>query len=132
MSQRKHLIVGQAPQRNTEPHRTGPIWRPWESASGKRLAKMMGMSLEEMLDLFDTTNLNAALRGTNGKYDKFDMKEAGIRAQLLLEEIDRYELVLCCGKQVASLMGAPALNWKRIDVNTWVGGVPHPGGTNMW
>lgn len=133
LQRRRHLLIGQAPARSATPET-----RPWDSASGRRLATKMGISHEFLMDRFDTTNLNAALTGTKGKYDMFDMDEAIDRTELLKEAliadlpIHKYDVVLCCGVRVAGLMIAPLLMHRRNLWAEWLSGLPHPGGTNRW
>jgi hypothetical protein len=92
----------------------------------------MGITHEEMMDLFDTTNLNESLRGTNGKYDAFDTNEARERAAYLERHIENWEYVLCCGAKVCALMRVKPYTWTSYSDSTTVRfGMPHPGGTNM-
>lgn len=126
---RRGLIVGQAPARSA-----GPDTRPWDSASGKRLATMMGTDLETLLETFDTTNLNEELAGTNGKWDLFDETVAEHKAAYLRRSIlSEYDVVLACGARVAKALGFPCPGGRwDVRAETWTFGVPHPGGTNMW
>lgn len=124
----KLLLIGQAPARSA-----GPETRPWDSKSGQLLAKKMGLtSRQELLDWFETTNLNAELRGTKGKWDLFDEEEAKQVARKIHGTIKDYALVLCAGKRVAEIMGVPLLGWRVTKGGTYLTGIPHPGGTNMW
>lgn len=85
--------------------------------------------MEKLLDLFDTTNLNPELVGV------FDLQVARNQAAILKLDIASkdYDIVLCAGKRVSALMGAPLL---QVAANTGVGrrlcGIPHPGSTNRW
>jgi uracil-DNA glycosylase len=127
---RPNLLIGQAPQR--DPKTLEPWWRPWDSDSGRRLAKKLGITHEKMMELFDTTNLNKKLLGTSGKWDQFGMTEARERAEQLLDLLPiHYDLILCAGKRVAELMDAPFLEVRELGSGR-IAGIPHPGGTNRW
>lgn len=132
------LIVGQAPQRSAVPGQ-----RPWDSASGKRLAAMFGVDLREMLESADTCNLNTDLHGTKGKWDVFDVTEARHMADYLgRTQLWRYDVVLLCGQAVAKAFGmlAPTYEHRYFRspttlthrLPTTVYAIPHPGGTNLW
>lgn len=93
---------------------------------------MMGTTLEELLDTFDTCNLNTDLKGTNGKWDLFDRDEANHMARYLTRSITwQYDVVLTCGAQVAKAFGWEAPGTTALG-ETAVVSIPHPGGTNMW
>jgi uracil-DNA glycosylase len=124
-SSHRHLIVGQAPSRSATPDT-----RPWDSKSGRLLAKRAGTTIEEILRLCDTTNLNLELRGTRGKWDDFDAAEARERASALREVAGRWRTILLCGARVVRAMGG------KLDSEVWLTpttpsfGIVHPGGTN--
>lgn len=135
---RNSLIIGQAPARSADPEQ-----RAWDSASGRRLAKMMGTELGQVLSTFDTCNLNTQLHGTNGKWDRFDLEEARKMAEYLERSILwQYDVVLICGQAVARCFDAKTLSHevRRYEVPsgkwevtaTHLYAIPHPGGTNMW
>jgi hypothetical protein len=92
----------------------------------------MGITHQELLHYFETTNLNAELKGTNGKWDLFDKDEARETARRIHGQLNRYDLILCAGQDVANIMGAPLLGWRTTKGGTHMTGIPHPGGTNMW
>lgn len=95
---------------------------------------MMGTDLSHLLDVFDTTNLNDVLVGTNGKYDLFDEEMAEYKATYLLHTtIPTYDVVLACGLRVAGALSipCPGIRWDSYS-GTWQLGIPHPGGTNRW
>lgn len=124
----KALLIGQAPARSA-----GPDTRPWDSASGRRLAAFMGTTHERLLAVFETDNLNKRLTGTRGKYDAFDTEEAKERAAEFLQRIraGEWDFVLLCSQKVCKLMGVSMYRWYVMGKHTMVLGLPHPGGTNM-
>jgi hypothetical protein len=118
---RPNLIIGQAPARSAGPHT-----RPWDSASGRLLARRAGTTIAAILAICDTTNLNLHLRGTKGKWDVFDMAEATHRTLLLIPHLHRWSATLICGAKPARLLGVPI---NATEGPTWA--IVHPGGTNV-
>lgn len=130
---RRLLVVGQAPARSAIPD----VTRPWDSASGRRLAAMMGTTRESLLEVCDTINLNPALLPpSTAKWDPFHVGAARAVARVLSTFLHgwehSYEAVLCCGARVAREMDAPLLEWRSTTYTERLGGLPHPGGTNRW
>lgn len=133
---RAALLIGQAPARSATLD-----MRAWDSASGRRLAKLMGTTHEHLLETFDTCNLNTTLHGTKGKWDLFDEDEAAHCARYLRRSILwQYPVVLLCGQRVAKAFGLPAPCHERQVIESTYGtrcpisiyAIPHPGGTNRW
>jgi uracil-DNA glycosylase len=127
----KPTIIGQAPARSAKPD-----MRPFDSASGKRLAKWMGTEHAHMLELFHTDNLNVHLLGTNGKYDMFDMDVARARAEELRATWLTHPplFAVLCGQKVAKawpLRMPEKYTWYRDATGVLCAWMPHPGGTNM-
>lgn len=118
------LLVGQAPSRSCE--------TPWASDAGRRLARHMGVTHEELLATFEARNLNACHPGTAGKYDLFDLAEARATATRMRRYVlPRRRVVLLCGKAVAGCFGLEA-PWRTMWGRCEVFAIPHPAGTSMW
>ena len=132
----KLLVVGQAPSKTA-----GKV-RAFDGASGERLARLLGLSLDAFLRNVDTRNLLGRWPGKHGgkyahrdKGDRFPISAARRRARALQKEIHalRWPVVVLCGRRVADAFGvsAPFLGWERrgaIEVLV----VPHPSGCNLW
>jgi uracil-DNA glycosylase len=100
------LLIGQAPGPNTDPS------EPLSGASGKRLAALCGLDLEEFLARFERANLLPEFPGKIGKGDRFPVALARPLARSLAGRcLDRRVVLL--GNGVASAFGwrAPWLRW---------------------
>jgi uracil-DNA glycosylase len=119
------LLIGQAPSRS--------CGTPWASDAGRRLARYMGTTHEDLLELFDARNLNACHTGTVGKYDRFDIAEAReTAAHMRRYVLPRRRLVVLCGMKVADCFGVAAPGHGLLVGRCQFVAVPHPAGTNMW
>lgn len=126
------LIVGPAPSASSDPT------SPWDAASGRRLAALMGMSLEEFLGTFDRACLFDKFPGrlANSSGDAFPIQEATINAFKLMRNnpFDNYKAIILMGKNVAR-----AFNWQNAEFLEWDRTsrpfkvvFPHPSGLNRW
>lgn len=125
------MFVGQGPGKNHPPGS-----RPLEGkkGAGARLAKLCGLTNEELLKRCDTSNLLPDWRGKNGKGDNFPMNEAIISAELIWTKFFDYDRVVLFGSNVASAFGMKnekVLKWVVLE-GTTVAVVPHPSGINRW
>lgn len=105
--------------------------RALSSDTGKRLAKLLGMNLEEMLNLCDTDNLIREYPGSAGKWDRFPKQEALRGARRIWRRLGEYDLVLAVGQRVGSTLGVEPFEILTIGQTTLTC-VPHTGGTNRW
>jgi uracil-DNA glycosylase len=118
------LLVGQAPSRT--------CGTPWASDAGRRLARYMGVTHEELLDTFEARNLNRCHPGAAGKYDLFDLAEAReTAAHMRRWVLPRREVALLCGMKVAECFGVEPMSVTRVG-KCYVYALPHPAGTSMW
>lgn len=124
------LIIGQAPAAKDNPA------SPLSGRSGRVIADLMGISLEEFLETFDRANLFNKFPGKNGKGDAFDARRAKRNAHLLANNnrIDEYKAIIILGKNVAKALGYRSdewLEWQKFS-RPWVVVIPHPSGINHW
>jgi len=115
-------LYGQAPSRTSG--------KPFSGKSGKRLAKLAGMTHDEFLRTFKCKNLLDEYPGSKGKGDSFDALKARERAIYELMKWKERDVIILCGRKVASAFRReePYCEWTgRIVV------IPHPSGANyLW
>lgn len=117
------LVVGQSPGRKPSP--LGPLG----NASGRRIAKMAGVSEKEFLAC-DRVNLLTRFPGSCGKGEAFPAEEARRRAAAIRTGGRK---VLVVGLAVAAAMGAkpePLSITARETAEFWV--MPHTSGIVLW
>lgn len=126
------LFIGQAPAGRDDPA------SPLSGATGRKLAALMGMSIEEFLATFDRANLLRKYPGKllNSKGDAFPIQKATINAFKLMRNNppDNYRAIILLGKNVAK-----AFNWQNPEFLEWDRTrrpfrvvIPHPSGINHW
>jgi len=131
----KPLFVGQAPSESL------PVGaRALSGRSGRRLASLAGLTLDEFLAAADTVNVFDAFTGKAGKKgDAFPLAEARHRADVLRRANADRETVVLLGSLVAAafdldeLADAPC-SWYHGagDSTQRVGFLPHPSGIDRW
>lgn len=94
----KILFVGQAPSRDTDGQ------PPFTGRSGRKLAKLCGISHAEFLNAFELVNLLERWPGKSGKGDAFPMAEARLVAASL--DFRNRPLVVLVGRNVARAFDA--------------------------
>lgn len=121
------LLIGQAPGRAGDPSVA------LDGRVGRRLAGLMGLTMEEYMGRVDRLNLLPAWTGRDGKGDAWDAERARENAEAILPSIRGRRAVLL-GRNVAAAFGL-----KRVEWMTWtdLGGVeaaaiPHPSGIVLW
>ena len=137
----KPLVVGQAPSK-TAGHR-----RAFDGDSGRRFAKLLGISLEQFLSECDTVNLLRSWPGKHGgayayrdKGDRFPIAAAKRGAVRVMRELDavRNPILVLCGRRVARAFGVHGdfLQWgvmpSRGHGAVMFLTIPHPSGCNVW
>lgn len=124
----KPLIVGQAPGPNTDPA------EPLSGASGRRLAALCELSVNDFLDRFERVNLMDRFPGKAGKGDAFRMDRARRAALRLSQRFEKRKVVLL-GNRVARAFEVKPI-WPAGNFVPMWGGfvtvVPHPSGISRW
>ena len=124
------IVVGQAPGSRTNPA------EPLSGASGRRLANLCELPLNDFLLCFERVNLLASYPGPNGKGDAFFLTEARAAAAALIGKIATRKFVVLLGLNVARAFGhrAPWFAWRDAfkDSETWIAVAPHPSGISHW
>lgn len=132
------LLIGQAPARTSDP--AVPLR---DGASGRRLARLVGLGPAEYAEAFDRVNLLDSWPGSAGKGDRFPAALARLAADRLLPALARRARsggrVVFVGGAVARAFGfeaAPLLwrAWKpgAADRPVIAARLPHPSGVNPW
>lgn len=123
----KVLLIGQAPGRN------GSADRPLEGRIAKKLAGLVGVSIEDWLKGTERMNLLSEFPGKAGKGDVWPKK----RAAQLADEMKSLlvgRTVLLVGRNVAAAFGLYKLPWlvwvEEFEVRVAV--MPHPSGIVLW
>jgi len=119
------LFIGQAPGH------PGPV-RPLEGRNGKRLASLLGVSVEEYLSGTDRVNLLNEYPGRAGNGDAFPLDAARAAAREMLPRL-KGRVVILLGRGVARAFGVRA-NFLEIEHRDGVtfATIPHPSGRNRW
>jgi uracil-DNA glycosylase len=125
------LIVGQGPSGN---HPRGARALEGKRGSGVKLAKLCGMSNQELLTRCRTANLLSDWHGKNGKGDKFPFEPAMKAAEAILNDWQAFDKLLLLGANVAAAFGL-----KKLELFKWhtvrgklLAVIPHPSGINRW
>lgn len=122
------MLLGQAPG-------PGKNRRAFDGASGRRLAKMLGLGLGELLSAVEPVNLIGRFPGgrASGKGDAFPMDQARRAAKRLRPRL-RGRLVLMAGRAVARAFGVRAEFFELVDTGLGFDAVvvPHPSGVSHW
>ena len=127
-------FIGQAPSKRSKDNRG---WAP--GGASNALAKLAGVSYQELTKLAEFRNLLASYPGQNGGGDAFDLKEAEEAAEKLSSEFKGGDEAVFLGKQVMRAFGVFGVNkmtWFEpitllsSDVTVWL--MPHPSGRNRW
>ncbi len=126
------LIIGQAPALKDD--RTSPL----SGRTGRRLATLMNMDMEEFLTTFDRANLFNKFpgKGKSGPGDAFPIQQATINAHKVMQNNppDNYRAVILLGKNVAqafNLQKPEFFKWDRT-CRPFTVVIPHPSGLNHW
>lgn len=122
------LVVGQAPSASSDP--VVPLSGP----SGRRLASLCALSLEEFLTAYECVNLVQAFPGKLAKGDAFPMGPARRRAvEVMGARREPLRLVLLGGNvsRAFGLMPAPLLSWRPLGRHR-AAVCPHPSGVCQW
>lgn len=123
----KPLIVGQAPSASSDPA------EPLSGRSGRRLASLCCLSLDEFLAGYDRVNLVAEFPGKLSKGDAFPIEAARAGAVLIRAQEPRRLVLL--GSGVARAFGvpdgAPTLLWFPLGHHR-AAICPHPSGVCQW
>ena len=125
------LIIGQAPAQKDD--RTSPL----SGRTGRRLATLMNMDMEEFRTTFDRANLLNRFPGHRvGAGDAFPIQQATINAHKLMQNNppDNYRAVILLGKNVArafNLQNPEFFQWDRTH-RPFTVVIPHPSGLNRW
>lgn len=120
--------MGQAPARSA----AGKV--AFLGDSGRRLAKIAGVTLPELLDRVDTSNLLARWPGRLAKGDAFPLAEARRAAAELAAKEDPSRAFLLAGSNVARAFGVSHLGFLRWGLlgGRRVAVIPHPSGVSRW
>jgi uracil-DNA glycosylase len=122
------LIVGQAPSASSDPS------EPLSGRSGRRLASLCGMTLEEFLRAFDRVNLLPEFPGKASKGDRFPMAAGRSAAKAILAASQPRRCVLL-GTGVWKSFGLPPspapFLWLPAGPRLF-SLCPHPSGVNRW
>lgn len=120
----KPLIIGQAPSASSDPA------EPLSGRSGRRLASLCCLSLDEFLAGYDRTNLVGAFPGKLSKGDAFPIDPARRKAVILRGGLTARRFVLL-GSGVARAFQVPAdtptLRWFPLGHHR-AAICPHPSG----
>jgi hypothetical protein len=122
------LLIGQAPSRCSDPT------EPLSGATGRRLAELCGLTLQEYLFVFERRNLLPEWPGkAAGKGDRFVGLVEGRRLAEACRPVCQGRRVVVLGFSTAKMFGmvGPALSFSRH----WGGEFahcPHPSGVNHW
>lgn len=124
------LFIGQAPAEKDDPA------SPLSGRSGRILAGLMDISIEEFLDTFDRANLFNKWPGKNGKGDAFDVHKAARNAHLLVNNnpIFEYKAIIVLGQKTTKALGFKDdtfMQWQKFS-RPWVVVFPHPSGVSHW
>lgn len=136
----KILFIGQAPSRGSQG------MPPFSGECGKRLATLLSLSQDAMLEKYDFINVLNDYPGTGGKGDLFPTRAARVAAgKILLTESRRRERIVILGSGVARVFGLKqdvlrTLEWRRpCPGDPFFSGTqlllalcPHPSGINRW
>jgi uracil-DNA glycosylase len=134
------LFIGQGPSKDTaDPITNEQCGPPFSGKCGKRLAHMMGVDQDKMLEMFDFENVLTSFYG-HGPDGKGDLFPADVAAKAAFEMIPRIDgrVVVFLGSNVAK-----AFKVQPFDYFSWVTlerpgcmvlGVvaPHPSGVNRY
>jgi uracil-DNA glycosylase len=119
-------LVGQAPSRR------GDARKPLAGPNGRKLARLAGMSYDELIAC-RRRHLNADYRRKPGKGDAFDHAKGNVNAANILLDW-RVERIVLLGKNVARCFGFrdfPFLAEVRIYGRRFLI-FPHPSSINRW
>jgi uracil-DNA glycosylase len=127
----KVLIVGQGPGKN---HNGDKALAGSNRGSGVNLAKLCGISHEELLQRCTTVNLLSRWYGSNGKGDQFPLKLAKRKAVKMWIEFFEHDNILLLGNNVAKAFETKAsiLEWIPLHGGMRFAIIPHPSGINRW
>lgn len=130
----KTLLIGQAPGPNTDP--STPLHPYPGSATGAKLAAIMGLTPERYLEVFDRINLLNEFPGRHNHCDKFPVVSARIAASAIIPLLVNRRVVFV-GRNVSNSFGykgaLPFHEWHfnpRVPFHFAV--VPHASGRNHW
>lgn len=124
------LLVGQAPAARSEGTLLG--------ASGRRLARLCSLSLEEYAARFARVNLVPEYPGPGSRGDAFPVARAREGWERLAPLLTGRSAVVLLGSSVAAVVGfaAPTWEWREVSVDGGppflVARAPHPSGVNPW
>lgn len=124
----KPLIIGQAPGPKTDPA------EPLSGPSGRRLAALCELSLDDFLACFQRVNLMNRFPGKAGKGDAFRIDRAR-RAALRLSQSFGGRKVVLLGNHVARAFEVLPISPPGAFMPMWGGLVtifPHPSGISRW
>lgn len=123
----KPILIGQAPSRTSDPN------NPLSAAPlANRLAALLGVSVDEYLNVFDRANVLDYWPGRGTKGDLFPLAEARVAAELMKAKLKDRDVIFL-GKKVAEAFrfGFDYLEWV-----CFCGGraavLPHPSGIVRW
>jgi uracil-DNA glycosylase len=119
-------LVGQAPSRRGDPR------RPLAGPNGKKIARLAGMSYDELIAC-RRRHLNPDYNGRPGKGEAFDHERGNMNAADVLMDW-RVERIVLLGKNVARCFGfrdLPFLAEIRVYGRRFLI-FPHPSGVNRW
>ena len=121
------VLVGYSPQHGADPSEPLGVTRP---GSGRHLARLCGLTLEEYVERFERVNLFYRTPPRPGP-----ARVARWRAAALLERYRGRRLVLL-GNLVAAVFLQPTrrelFRWVSLGRRTSAALVPHPSGLNRW
>lgn len=127
----KPLLIGEAPSRKSDPK------KPFQGASGRRLARMAGLDSEEDLPTrFRMTNVLGRWPGTGNAGEKGSRFPIA-RAKRAARRIELLGVVILAGRRVAKAFGmaeAPYFRWYATDRHgpCRIAVIPHPSGCNQF
>ncbi|KAJ9471879.1 hypothetical protein DIPPA_18599 [Diplonema papillatum] len=123
---RKGLVVGQAP---------GPSGKAFQGETPRRLAKICGLSEEELWARFDGVNVLSEFPGRQGGRGNGDRFPPGT-ARDAARDIDFTDrpIVLLLGRHVANAFGVKLeyLETQRLGPDSELIVIPHPSGVNHY
>ena len=119
------LTIAQAPNSN------GSNVRPLSGRSGRRLARILGLDLDDMLAQLHPVNLLSRFYGKSGKGDAFPPAEARRAAEQF--DLGNADAVVLLGHGVAAAFGyrGEYLRWFELRGRRAIV-VPHPSGVSRW